>query len=619
MIKKTSPLTNGILWGMAAAGLLALPMAAHELHVATNGNDSHPGTAEQPLRTIQAAANRAQPGDTVTVHAGIYRERVDPPRGGTSDDKRITYQAAPGARVVIKGSEPVKGWTHVTNHTWKVVLPNAFFSDFNPFADPIHGDWFIPKERPHHTGAVHLDGHWLTEAAAQDAVLTPAGKAPLWFAHVSHETTTLWAQFPDVENPNNSDVEINVRQSVFYPSQPGMHYLTVRGFTMEQAATPWAPPTAEQIGLIGTHWSKGWIIEKNDIRYSTCTGITLGKHGDEFDNTSADTAEGYVMTIERAIARGWTRDTVGSHIVRNNRISHCEQAGLVGSLGAIFSTITGNVIHDIHVRQLFTGHEQAGIKLHAPIDTLISHNHIHRTSRGIWLDWMTQGTHVTRNLLHDNHTNEDLFIEVNHGPFLVDHNICLSRQSLNDWSQGGAYAHNLFAGAVLLHPVLDRKTPFHKAHSTEIAGLENIPGGDSRFYNNIFTGDAGLSAYDSATRPMHMAGNVFLAGAKPSKHENAPTVMPSFDPAIRLQLTNDAVALNVTLDHAWAAEASRTIVNTELLGKAIAPNLPFVQPDGATHRLERDYFGMPRNPRNPFPGPFENPETGTQTLNVWPN
>jgi hypothetical protein len=74
-----------------------------------------------------------------------------------------------------------------------------------------------------------------------------------------------------------------------------------------------------------------------------------------------------------------------------------------------------------------------------------------------WLDWMTQGTQVTRNLLHDNHTNEDLFIEVNHGPFLVDHNICLSRQSLNDWSQGGAYAHNLFAGAVLLHPVLDRQ------------------------------------------------------------------------------------------------------------------------------------------------------------------
>ncbi|MFU8768538.1 MAG: hypothetical protein ACNA7H_02285, partial [Desulfotignum sp.] len=62
---------------------------------------------------------------------------------------------------------------------------------------------------------------------------------------------------------------------------------------MMHAAPNWAPPTAEQVGLIGTHWSKGWIIEDNHISHSTCTGITLGKHGDEFDNTSADTAEGY--------------------------------------------------------------------------------------------------------------------------------------------------------------------------------------------------------------------------------------------------------------------------------------------------------------------------------------
>jgi alpha-L-arabinofuranosidase len=34
---------------------------------------------------------------------------------------------------------------------------------------------------------------------------------------------------------------------------------------MSQAATPWAPPTAEQVGLIGTNWSKGWIIENNTV------------------------------------------------------------------------------------------------------------------------------------------------------------------------------------------------------------------------------------------------------------------------------------------------------------------------------------------------------------------
>ena len=204
-------------------------------------------------------------------------------------------------------------------------------------------------------------------------------------------------------------------------------------------------------------------------------------------------------------------------MVRNNRISHCEQAGIVGSLGAVFSTITGNVIHDIHVRRLFSGAEMAGIKIHGAIDTEIRRNHIYRTCLGIWLDWMAQGTHVTANLLHDN--DRDLFVEVDHGPFLVDNNLFLSRGSLLDVSEGGAYVHNLFTGRLEPHPELNRETPFHKAHSTEVAGLRKTQGGDNRFFNNLFVGGTGLAPYDKATRPMQMAGNVFLKGAQPAKAE----------------------------------------------------------------------------------------------------
>ncbi len=254
---------------------------------------------------------------------------------------------------------------------------------------------------------------------------------------------------------------------------------------MRDAATPWAPPTAEQIGLIGTHWSKGWIIEDNEVSHSVCSGISLGKHGDEFDNTSANSAEGYVKTIERGLKRGWSKETIGGHIVRNNVVSHCEQAGIVGSLGPIFSLVTGNTIHDIHVRQLFGGAEMAGIKFHGAIDTEISRNHIYRTCQGLWLDWMAQGTRVTGNLFHDN-AWQDVFVEVDHGPFLFDDNFLLSRTSLLNMSEGGAYAHNLFAGRISLRPEPSRDTPFHRAHSTELAGLRNIAGGDDRFYTNIF-------------------------------------------------------------------------------------------------------------------------------------
>ena len=415
---------------------LGTSLSAAEFHVAINGNDANPGTKAAPLRSIQRAAELAQPGDAINVHRGVYRERINPPRAGISPTKRIVYRAALGEKVEIKGSEVIKGWEKLEQDTWKVTLTNSFFGNFNPYSNLIQGDWFEPKGRQHHTGAVYLNGEWLTEAAKLEDVLKPASDTPLWYGQVDDKATTIWAQFKGA-NPNEQLVEINVRQTVFYPDKPFRDYITVRGFVLKQAATPWAPPTAEQIGLLGTHWSKGWIIENNVISHSICSGIALGKYGDQWDNTSTNTAEGYVQTVQRALQNGWNKQTIGHHIVRNNDISHCEQAGIVGSLGAAFSTVSGNAIHDVHVRQLFSGAEMAGIKFHGAIDSVIRSNHLYRTCRGLWLDWMAQGVQVSGNLFHDN-LSEDVFVEVNHGPFLVDNNLLLSKTSLLDMSEGGA-------------------------------------------------------------------------------------------------------------------------------------------------------------------------------------
>lgn len=601
---------NGIvllLWLLTVQAL-----CAREFQVSVKGDDHNEGTAARPFRTISAAAGVARPGDVITVHEGVYRERISPPRGGQSDRKRIVYQAAPGEQVAIKGSEVITNWVQVQDDVWKVALANSFFGSFNPYRDLIHGDWFEARGREHHTGAVYLNGEWLTEAAKLDDVLKPMTTNALWFGRADQDNTTIWAQFKGV-NPNEQLVEINVRRTVFYPEQTGINYITVRGFTLEAAATPWAPPTAEQMGLIGTHWSKGWIIENNVVRYSTCSGIALGKYGDEWDNTSANTAEGYVATINHALTNGWTRENIGHHIVRNNIISHCEQAGIVGSLGAAFSTVSGNTIHDIHVRKLFSGAEMAGIKLHGAIDVQINRNHIYRTCLGLWLDWMAQGTRVSDNLFNNN--DADVLVEVDHGPFLMDNNLFLSRLSLMDRSQGGAYVHNLFAGTIQWVSYDGRQTPFLKAHSTRVAGYHDNPGGDDRFYNNLFVGRADLRKYDKARLPVWMDGNVFLNGAMPSAHETNALVRPEFVPALKLVEEADGLHLEMKYDPAWNTERTRKLVTTRLLGRAIIPDVPFEQPDGARIRINTDYFGQSRNESNPTPGPFEHPGPGD--LKVW--
>jgi alpha-L-arabinofuranosidase len=596
-------------------GLAFAPSSTrNQFHVSPQGSDDHDGTSAHPLKTISAASARAFPGDVITVHAGVYRERVSPPRGGTADDRRIVYQAALGEGVEITGAEIIKGWTHLRDDVWTVTIPNSFFGPFNPYSDIIHGDWFDPKGRVHHTGAVYLNGDWLVEAPDLNSVLQTRSGEPLWFGRVENDATTLWAQFRG-SNPNEQLTEINVRQTVFYPEKTGIDYITVRGFILRCAATPWAPPTAEQIGLIGTHWSKGWVIENNIVSHSVCCGISLGKYGDKWDNTSANSAEGYVKTIERALQSGWSKENIGHHIVRNNTVSHCEQAGIVGSLGPVFSVVTGNTIHDIHVRQLFSGAEMAGIKFHAAIDVEISHNHIYQTNRGLWLDWMAQGTHVTSNLFHDNQS-EDLFVEVDHGPFLIDNNIFLSKTALHVNSQGGAFVHNLLSGGVILHQYDDRQTPYMKPHSTEVAGYHDNPSGDMRFMNNLFAAGGDLSPFDETRLPMRLDGNIFLKDAKPCSQEKSPLLHPQFDPQIELSDNDTGVYFEITLDRTWATETRRHLITSDVLGLALIPNLPFETADGASIRIDRDDSGRMRDSSNPFPGPFEIREGGRQVIKV---
>ena len=52
--------------------------------------DDNPGTEEAPFMTIQAAAEVVGPGEKVLIKSGVYRELVQPRRGGTGVDGMIS-------------------------------------------------------------------------------------------------------------------------------------------------------------------------------------------------------------------------------------------------------------------------------------------------------------------------------------------------------------------------------------------------------------------------------------------------------------------------------------------------------------------------------------------------
>ncbi len=642
-------------------------------HVAPNGNDNSNGSIHSPFCTISKAASIAETGDRIIVHEGVYREWVKPAHSGYSNINRITYEAAEGEKVVIKGSEIVNDWKPVSAGVWKAVIPNTVFGTYNPYKEILSGDWLIhPSDHALHPGDVYLNGKSFYEAASLDEVmkpqrrefgynppwtkrqerlLDPDGSVYQWFSEVDDENTTIYANFHSFD-PNKECVEINVRKCCFYPEKTGMNYITVRGFEIAHAATPWTPPTADQPGMLGVNWSKGWIIENNILHDSKCSAISIGKEASTGHNlcTRRQQKPGYQYQMEsvfRALQIGWSKEKIGSHIIRNNEIYDCGQNGIVGHMGCVFSQIYDNHIYNIATKHEYFGYEIAGIKLHAAVDVQIHNNRIHNCTLGTWLDWQAQGVRVSKNLYYNN--DRDFFIEVTHGPYLVDNNIFASNYSFDNVAQGGAYVNNLCCGSMRRIKTLDRSTPYHFPHSTQIAGTTVVYSGDDRLYNNIFVGGftipeeecySGTAGYDDCCesyeeyhekvcsagngdlekfieieQPVYIDGNVYLNGSKAFRAEKNLVVMPEFNPAISVIEEAGSVYIELHVPDELLHVSTR-VHSTDTLGTVRIVDAIFDDPDGNTIILNTDYHNDSRT-SEPVPGPFETLTPGYNKIKVW--
>ena len=646
------------------------------------------GSQARPFKHINDAAKIARPGDEVLVAPGIYREYVDPVNAGT-EEAPITYRSTEPLGAVITGAEEIKSWLPYEGSVWMARIPNSLFGSYNPYTTYVYGDWYFAG-RSKHTGCVYLNGKALYEADSLEACLKgevyecswePEASVYKWYAQQEGDETVLYANFQGAD-PNRENVEINVRRECFMPSKTGVNYITVSGFTVTQAATTWAPPAAYQDGMIGPHWSKGWIIEDCDISNSKCAGISLGKYYDPDNDHYFTTKHVKSPTqMERdAVCRGqyhgWLKEKVGSHIVRRCNIHHCEQGGIIGRMGGVFSLIEDNHIHHINNMMELGGAEIAGIKMHAAIDVVYRRNYIHHCTMGIWCDWEAQGTRITQNLFHDNQRpafakqlkggmmSQDIFVEVGHGPTLIDNNILLSEASLRMATEGVAMVHNLICGALTCvgGGTGPRYTPYHIPHRTEVMGFMTILHGDDRFYNNIFvqkwpaapftvihdsddgqdeenrevgthvmdeypTYEEWIAQFDMNTDtpdmaklapahegrlPVWVEGNAYLGGAKACKNEINGLVNGEQPVQVEVELENGRPVLSTNVYELLEGFTGRRI-DTQVLGKAFEPEEYFENPDGTPITFDQDYFGDHRG-AHPLPGPFAGKDAVGQPL-----
>lgn len=358
---------------------------------------------------------------------------------------------------------------------------------------------------------------------------------------------------------------------------------------MAQAACPWTPPTADQPGLLGTNWSKCWIIEDCDIHDAKCSAISIGKEESTGHNmcTRTQRKPGYQYQMEavfRAARIGWSREIIGSHLIRRNVLHDCGQNGIVGHMGCIFSTIEQNHIYNIAVKHEFFGYEIAGIKLHAAIDVTIRHNNIHNSALGTWLDWQAQGAHVHNNLYYAN--DRDLMIEVTHGPYLVENNIFIggSKAEADDASCG-------------------------------TAGYDKHPHGWEAYQALLKAyGNGDHEKFQDTPQAVYIAGNAYLNGAPAYVHETELCTSDE-DCAFRISEEADGTYLEIQIP-ASLLDLKTTIVSTDTLGSTRITEGLYEDKNGNPYVIDYDFLGHSRGD-TPVAGPFEVLKVGLNRIKVW--
>ena len=462
------------LWGQAAAAMRSSGDAANSLlpdgtefvrweqpltfsktyYVDNNSpgaDDNGPGDDARPFRTINRAAQLLQPGERVVIAAGTYRECVRPARGGTSPSRMISYEAAPGAKVYIKGSEVLKdGWQQekvsesfngapgsgIT--TWRHELTNALFPDaYNPFALPsIMGSWgwldtkivdmgpFLRRR-----GLVFVDGKPLEPMeqlrelamaklpAVPDFTVPPVPQfgmparrrgGPIMQEVGGSPDARFWVESAGNAihvrlasgTPSDHMIEVTTRQHALIPAQSGVGFIRVKGITFQHVGNAYPFPQYGMISLVG---GDHWIFEGNVVEWANGVGLDIGSDG----NSAGAPHIG------------------ASQIVRRNAFRYCGIEG-IGGMGTSDTLVEDNLIEWCGWADAERGWEAAGAKFHRARNMLFRRNVIRhmRHANAAWWDVGNTNCRITSNVFADVLTvGAAVHMEMNPARNSIDNNI----------------------------------------------------------------------------------------------------------------------------------------------------------------------------------------------------
>lgn len=347
-----------IVLGCASAPAEAAVWHVNPTHA--KASDSGPGTPAVPLKTVAEAMRRIQPGDTVRLAAGTYREPILLPRRAWSATRATVVEGSGNpAAVVVKGSRVLGGWQASGSGRLALHLPQEpqqVFVAGRPLKQ-VGGTIFggFPESPQHELARLHVSqgGIWPGRVAGDAQSLVEDS------FHYDRRTQTLHVRSRTAA-VDGRNVEVSVEPHLLLADE--VDSLTIRNLTFEHSSTT----TTSRRGAVALS-GRRIVVERIAVRR----------------------ADGKCLTL-----------AADDSVIRRSSFDECGQLG-VGARGRRV-LVDANTVRSNNTRGFNKWWEAGGMKFTGAgglQESQVQGNLVAaNTGDGIWFDWGNRDNVVSGNV-----------------------------------------------------------------------------------------------------------------------------------------------------------------------------------------------------------------------------
>ncbi len=419
-----------------------------DVHVATGGTDTNPGTRDKPFATVARARDAVrerikaglQADVTVLIHGGSYAliaPLVFGPEDSGTQQHAITYAAAPGEVPAISGGQRLTGWEKGDGEVWTTTLeqdeagrgfrnlwvngrratrarfPNrdaatprvqlqgaSLSKDLKTFTIQLAPNgvqaWRSPSDIE-----VLIDGNWAINRKRVQSVDPKTGTLVM---APPHRKTIPW-------NQPRKGRWAYLENSPDFLDQPGEWHLDRKTGTLSYRPLPGEDMTkAEVVAPLLARLVEVKGTADKPVRNLHFVGITFAHSDWRIPEVGYFGVQACHHVHGQGEARKWSRipcairfDYAEGCSVRDGAIGHLGTGGIELVDGCSKCTLEGNHIFDISANGVMLGGPKTEDLV--PKDCRIANNHVHATgveymgAIGIWVGF-AQRALVAHNELH---------------------------------------------------------------------------------------------------------------------------------------------------------------------------------------------------------------------------